>query len=82
VFEACYPQEQRMAKDPRRLAEELAQGVLLDDPSFLKETVDRVLQGLLEAEMTEHVGAAPYGRTTERKGLRNGHKMRTLSTRG
>jgi transposase-like protein len=45
-----------MAKDHRRLAEEVAQGILLDDPGFLKEIVERVLQELLEAEMTEHVG--------------------------
>jgi transposase-like protein len=70
-----------MAKDHRRLAEEVAQGILLDDPGFLKEIVERVLQELLEAEMTEHVGAAPYERTTERKGHRNGHKPRTLRTR-
>ena len=30
-----------MAKDHRRLAEEVVQRVLLDDPSFLKETVER-----------------------------------------
>ena len=70
-----------MAEDHRRLAEEVAQGILLDDPGFLKEIVERVLQELLEAEMTEHVGAAPYERTTERKGHRNGHKPRTLRTR-
>ena len=49
-----------MAEDHRRLAEEVAQGILLDDPGFLKEIVERVLQELLEAEMTEHIGAAPY----------------------
>lgn len=81
VFEACYLQEERMAKDHRRLAEEVAQGILLDNPGFLKEIVERVLQELLEVEMTEHVGAAPYERTTERKGHRNGHKPRTLRTR-
>jgi putative transposase len=70
-----------MAKDHRRLAEEVAQGILLDDPGFLKEIVERVLQELLEAEMTEHVGAAPYERSAERKGHRNGHKPRTLRTR-
>ena len=70
-----------MAKDHRRLAEEVAQGILLDDPGFLKEIVERVLQELLEAEMTEHVGAAPYERAAERKGHRNGHKPRTLRTR-
>jgi putative transposase len=36
---------------------------------------------MLEAEMTEHVGAAPYERTDARKGHRNGYKPRTLRTR-
>src|SRR5215218_9600512 len=40
-----------------------------------------MLQEMLEAEMIEHIGAAPYERTTERKGHRNGHKPRTLRTR-
>ena len=44
-----------MAEDHRRLAEEVAQGVLLDDPTFLKEIVERVLQESLEAEMIEHL---------------------------
>jgi putative transposase len=61
-----------MTDGNRRLGEELAQGVLLDDPGFLEGIVERVLQELLEAEMTEHVGAAPYERTAERKGHRNG----------
>jgi putative transposase len=81
VFEACYLQEEWVAKDHRKLTEEVAQGILLDDPDFLKEIVERVLQEVLEAEMTEHIGAAPYERTTERKGHRNGHKPRTLRTR-
>jgi transposase-like protein len=70
-----------MAKDHRRLAEEVAQGILLDDPSFLKKIVERVIQELLETEMTEHVGAAPYERVVGRTGHRNGHKPRTLRTR-
>jgi putative transposase len=70
-----------MAEDHRRLAEEVAQGVLLDDPAFLREIVERVLQELLEAEMTEHIGAAPYERSERRTGHRNGHKPRTLRTR-
>ncbi len=55
--------------------------MLLDDPTFLKEIVERVLQELLEAEMTEHIGAAPYERTERRTGQRNGYKPRTLRTR-
>jgi hypothetical protein len=37
-----------MAKDHRRLAEEVAQGILLDDAGFLKEIVERVIQELLD----------------------------------
>jgi putative transposase len=70
-----------MAKDHRRLDVELAQEVLLDDPGFLRRLVERVVQQMLEAEMTEHVGAAPHERTDARKGHRNGYKPRTLRTR-
>ena len=41
------------AKDYPRLDDELAQEVLLDDPGFLKEIVERMLQEMLEAQMTE-----------------------------
>ena len=70
-----------MATDHRRLAEEVAQGILLDDPSFLHEIVERVVQQVLETEMTGHIGAAPYERTERRTGQRNGYKPRTLRTR-
>jgi putative transposase len=70
-----------MTTDHRRTDTQMAQEVLLDDAGFLAEVVQRVLQELLEAEMTEHVGAAPYERAAGRKGHRNGHKPRTLRTR-
>jgi len=70
-----------MAEDHRRLAEEALQGVLLDEPDFLRGIVERVIQELLEAEMTKHIGAAPYERGETRRGYRNGHKPRTLRTR-
>ena len=71
-----------MAKDHRRVDTELAQEeVLLDDPDFLHQIVERVVQQMLEAEMTEHVGAAPHERTDARKGHRNGYKPRALRTR-
>jgi putative transposase len=70
-----------MADDHRRVDAELAQGVMLDEPDFLREIVRRVLQEVLEAEMTEHIGAAPHERTAARKGHRNGHKPTTLRTR-
>ena len=45
-----------MTEDHRRPQAGTAQGVLLDDAGFLREIVERVLQEVLEAEMTEHVG--------------------------
>jgi putative transposase len=70
-----------MATDHRRTDARIAQGTLLEEPGFLKEIVGRVLQELLEAEMTEHIGAAPYERGEGRTGHRNGHKPRTLRTK-
>jgi putative transposase len=70
-----------MTKDHRRTNAQMAQEVLLDDADFLKEIVERLIQELLEAEMTEHIGAAPYERAEKRTGHRNGHKPRTLRTR-
>ncbi len=70
-----------MAEDHRRSMEELVQGVLLDEPDFLREIVEKVLQQMLEIEMTEHTGAAPYERSEYRKGQRNGYKPRALRTR-
>src|SRR5829696_5264579 len=79
----CQPNRKgaTMTTDHRRLDALTAQGILLDDADFLREIVERVLQEVLEAEMTEHVGAAPHERTDASKGHRNGHKPRTLRTR-
>src|ERR671912_1888781 len=70
-----------MTTDHRKREAQAAQGVLIDDADFLREIVQRVLQELLEAEMTQHVGAAPHQRTEKRTGHRNGYKPRTLRTR-
>jgi putative transposase len=39
------------------------------------------LRELIEAEATERIGAAPYERTESRGTERNGHRMRSLSTK-
>ena len=70
-----------MTTDHRRVDAQMAQEVLLDDPAFLREIVQRVVQQILEAEMTEHIGAAPYERGSYRTAHRNGHKPRALRTR-
>ena len=70
-----------MAERHRRLDEEPVQEALLNDSGFLRGIVEGVLQHLLEAEITEHIGAAPYERTDARTGHRNGHKPRKLKSR-
>src|SRR5215207_11586261 len=70
-----------MADHHRRADKELVQQILIDDAQFLRRIVEKALQQLLEAEITEHVGAAPYERTQNRKGHRNGYKPRKLKSR-
>lgn len=43
--------------------------------------VERVVQQVLEAEIGQFLRAAPYERTGERRGYRNGYKPRLLKTR-
>jgi putative transposase len=57
------------------------QSILTDDPEFLRALVGRVVQEILEAEMTAHLHAEPYERSPERRGYRNGYKPRRLNTR-
>ena len=70
-----------MTKDHRRVDAQMAQEILLDGPAFLREIVERVVQQILEAEMTEHIGTAYYERSATRTGHCNGHKPKTLRTR-
>ncbi len=70
-----------MATNHGTSTEDRPQAALLDDSDFLRTLVERTLQGLLEAEMTAHIGAEPYERTDTRTGHRNGYKPRTLHTR-
>ena len=53
----------------------------LGGEDFLRGLVERVLQQVLEAEMTSFLGAEVYERTGGRRGWRNGSKSRTLKTR-
>jgi putative transposase len=55
--------------------------LLLSDPDSLREVVRAVMQEMLEAEMTEALGAQKGERTTERLGYRSGYYSRTLITR-
>jgi len=57
------------------------QSILTDDPDFLRLIVERVVQAVLETEMTAHLHADPYERSADRRGYRNGYKPRQLNTR-
>jgi putative transposase len=52
-----------------------------DGVDLVRESVQLVLQELIEAEATERIGAAPYERTPERVTDRNGSRSRALTTK-
>jgi putative transposase len=62
------------------LNQEQLSGLLTEDKG-LQGLVETVLNQVLEAQVTEHIGARPYERSTGRKAYRNGSRPRTLTTR-
>ncbi len=58
-----------------------AKAVLVRDEAFIRAVVKTALQEILEAEMSEAVGAAKGERTPARLGYRSGYYGRTLITR-
>jgi putative transposase len=53
---------------------------LFVEPGMLAKLVETTVRRALEEEMTQYLGAGPYERTEERRGLRNGTKPRRLRT--
>jgi putative transposase len=51
------------------------------DVDVVRESVEMVLQALIDAEATEVIGAAPHERTETRTNQRNGTRGRLLSTK-
>ena len=62
------------------LDEDVVNGLLTRDDA-LAELVRQVVQQVLVAQVTEHIGAQRYERTEERKGYRNGSYKKGLTTR-
>ncbi len=60
---------------------EVWQGAAAAGEDGMRRMMERVVQQVLEAEMTSFLGADSYERSGERKGYRNGYKPRTLKTR-
>lgn len=71
-----------MADETSMALDELLRKVQLsDDVDFLREGVRVLAQALMEVEVTQHLGANRYERTTERTGERNGARERRWDTR-
>src|SRR4051795_6933103 len=64
-----------------KLSVAAAKELLKGSPDGLREVVRAVLQEVLEAEMTDALGAAKGERSAARLGYRSGHYGRTLITR-
>ena len=56
------------------------QGLLTKDDE-LARLVEQVVNQVLEAQLAEQLRAAPYERTEERQGYRNGHRDRAMTMR-
>ena len=54
---------------------------LLTDDKGLQGLVETVLNQVLEAQVTEQIGARPYERSEARQAYRHGYRLRTLTTR-
>ena len=69
-----------MAKRSIDLNAELIQR-LFSDPQRMQEVIEVICQAAMAQEVAEHVGADRHERSDGRRGMRNGHKPRTLLTR-
>lgn len=71
-----------MTKTEDKSAITTVKDILLSNPDGLHEVIRAVMQGVLEAEMDEALGASKKReRTQERLGYRSGYYGRTLVTR-
>lgn len=59
---------------------ELLQQLFARDEGLVR-LVEHVLNQVCEAQASEQLGAGPYERSAERRGYRNGHRERKLTTR-
>jgi hypothetical protein len=73
--------KQTMTKNENKLSREEIKLLMEQDTDFLKPVVQFVVQEVLEAEMSEAVGAEKGERTEGRQGYRSGYYRRSLVTR-
>jgi putative transposase len=70
-----------MALDQSALLEVLDALKVADVGDRVRQAAETIYQALIEAELTEAIGAAPHERCAGRANQRNGHRARTLTTR-
>src|SRR5574337_1088688 len=68
--------DQRMA-----LLRRLEQAAGSTEPDVVREALGWAIEELMEAHVTERLGAAPHERTPDRLGQRNGHRARLFDSR-
>jgi transposase-like protein len=83
MFDVTDPDERKQTMTERKGKTDIihVKGLLSGDDAFIRTVVRAALQEVLEAEMTEAVGAAKGERTPARVGYRSGYYGRTLITR-
>jgi putative transposase len=69
-----------MALDQSALLEGLDALKVADVGDRVRQASETIYQALIEAELTEAIGAAPHERSAERAAQRNGHRARILTT--
>ncbi|MDQ6966243.1 MAG: transposase [Mariprofundaceae bacterium] len=69
-----------MAEYEINLSSDQVKGLLTSDAG-LKGLVEAVVNQVLDAQMTEHLTASHYERSSERKGYRNGYRPRAIYAR-
>lgn len=69
-----------MALDQSALLEVLDVLKVADGGDRVRAAAETIYQAMIEAELTETIGAAVHERTDTRTAQRNGHRSRVLST--
>jgi len=67
-------------KDIMPSLEELQQLIMNGDENFLREMLTKMLNLMMELEVSSQNGAGKYERTSERKSYRNGTRQRKLAS--
>jgi putative transposase len=83
MFDVTDPDQRKHTMTEKKGRAEVidVKGLLAGDDAFIRTVVRAALQEVLEAEMTEAVGAGKGERTPNRLGYRSGYYGRTLITR-